>query len=134
MRSSVRAFASPLVAGLLLVTACGAPEQDAQPDSVAAVAEQLAEQTAAGDDCGARQTAAHLRTLAAEEQQLPEASRAQVAEFLTSLDAQLQCEPEPEPTLEEPIATEEPPDDQGRDDKPGKGKGRKGGDDDDEDD
>lgn len=133
MRSPVRAFASPLVAGFLLVTACGTPEQDAQPDSVAAVAEQLADQTAAGDHCGAQETAAYLRTLVAEEPQLPEASRAQVAEFLTSLDAQLQCEPAPDPTTEEPAQTEEPPADQGDDDNPGKGKGRKGGDDDDDD-
>lgn len=131
MRSPVRVFASPLVAGLLVLAACGSPEEGSQADSVAAVADRLAEQTAAGDDCGARETAAHLRTLVAEEQQLPETSRTQVAEFLTSLDAQLACEPEP--TLEEPIETEEPPEDQDRDDKPGKGKGRKGGDEDEDD-
>ena len=131
MRSPVRAFASPLVAGLLVMGACGTPEEGAQPDGVAAVADRLAEQTAAGDDCGARETAAHLRTLVAEEQQLPEASRTQVAEFLTALDAQLQCAPEPTP--EKQPTVEEPPPDDGNDDKPGKGKGRKGGGDDDDD-
>lgn len=132
MRSPVRAFANPLVAGLLVVAACGAPEDSTQPDDVATVADRLAEQTAAGDDCGARETAAHLGALVAEEEQLPEASRAQVAEFLASLDAQLQCEPEPTPVEEPP--TEEPPADEGKDDKPGKGKGRDRGDDDDDED
>lgn len=132
MISPVRASVSPLVAGLLVLAACGSPDQSTQQDSVAAVADRLAEQTAAGDDCGARETAAHLGALVAEEEQLPEASRAQVAEFLDSLDAQLQCEPEPTPVEEPP--TEEPPADEGKDDKPGKGKGRDRGDDDDDED
>lgn len=128
MIPSPRVLLGPLVAGLVVLAGCGAPDDGAaESNPVAATADRLAEQTAAGDDCAATQTAAELRTLVGEHETLPEASRAEVAAFLDSLEAQLACEPEPEPEVTEP-----PPDDD--DTGEGRRKGRDKKDDDDEDD
>jgi hypothetical protein len=128
MITAPRALLGPLVAGAIVLAGCGPSDGAAESSPVAATADRLAEQTAAGDGCAATQTSAELRTLVGEIETLPEASRADVAAFLDSLEAQLTCDPEPEP---EPEVTEPPPPD---DDDKGRGKGRDKKDDDDEDD
>lgn len=135
MRRTVRTRVVPLVAGLLVLSACGRPEAEQATDSLAATADRLAEQTAAGDDCAAVDTAAQLRTRIAEDQQLSQPSREKVGQFLDTLAGELVCEPAPEPEPSQTPTVEQAPDDK-KEDNPGKGKGRggRGDDDDDEDD